>query len=103
MASKDSDKTERSRLVSEALDFNTRSQDEFTTPQQHPVSSAASMPQKYFKAGQLLGGKYTVIDVLGTGKAGVVYKVLTALQDIIIHTVVLGIACNTLCLLPLAV
>ena len=85
MASKDSDKTERGRLVSEALDFNTRSQDEYTTPKQHPVSSAESMPHKKLKAGQLLGGKYTVVDVLGTGKAGVVYKVLMWLQDITRH------------------
>lgn len=82
MASKDSDKPEHSRLVSEALDFNqTQSQDVSTTPTQHPVSSAVAMPHNDIKPGQLLGGKYTVAEVLGRGKAGVMYKVQSALQE----------------------
>lgn len=89
MASKDSDKPEQRRLVSEALDFNqTQSQDVSTTAMQHPMSSAASMRHEDFKPGQLLGGKYTVVEVLGRGKAGVMYKVHSALQDTSFHIVV---------------
>ena len=79
MANKDSDKPERSRLVSDALEFDQiQSHDEAANPKQHPMPSATSLPHGGFKAGELLGGRYTVVEVLGRGKAGIVYKVLTA-------------------------
>ena len=65
MASKDSDKPDRGRLVPESLEFS-------------QSGSGASAFQNDVKAGQLLGGKYRVIEVLGRGKAGVMYKVSTA-------------------------
>lgn len=75
MAGKDSDKSEHGRLVSEALEFNQQQLPD--EAKQQPMSSAASTSQDDFKAGQLLGGKYTVVEVLGRGKAGVTYKVMT--------------------------
>lgn len=72
---KDSDKSEQGRLVSEALEFTQpQSQEEFT---QEPTGSGASASHNDVKAGQLLGGKYKVIEVLGRGTAGVTYKVST--------------------------
>lgn len=73
MASSDSDKPERGRLISEALEFN-QSQPQQDSKQQ-PVDSGAAASQNEVKAGHLLGGKYKVIEVLGKGKAGVMYKV----------------------------
>ena len=76
MAGKDSDKSDRGRLISEALEFTqSKSQEE---SQRQPEASGASALPDDVKAGQLLGGKYRVIEVLGRGKAGVMYKVSTA-------------------------
>ena len=65
MASKDSDKSDKGRLISEALEFT------------QSDSGASALPFDV-KAGQLLGGKYRVVEVLGRSKAGVVCKVSTA-------------------------
>ena len=73
---KDSDKSERGRLISEALEF-TQSQSQEDSKQQS-LGSGASASHNDVKAGQLLGGKYKVMEVLGKGKAGVMYKVSTA-------------------------
>lgn len=83
MASSDSDKSERGRLISEALEFN-RSQPHQDRKQQ-PVGSDASASQNEVKAGHLLGGKYKVIEILGRGKAGVMYKVNIAFQPSIMY------------------
>lgn len=73
-ADKDSDKdnSERGRLVSDILQFD-QSQPKQASKQQ--PASAAPASQHRYKQGDLLGNKYTVIEVLGLGKAGVTYKV----------------------------
>ena len=69
----DSDKSERGRLLSDALEF-TRPDSSSHHPNEQPTKSAVPI-QRDLEAGRLLGGKYTVVEVLGRGKAGVMYKV----------------------------
>lgn len=78
MASSDSDKSERGRLISEALEFNQLQPQQ--DRKQQSVDSGALSSQNEVKAGHMLGGKYKVIEVLGRGKVGVMYKVNTAFQ-----------------------
>lgn len=76
MAGKDSDKSDWGRLISEALEFTQSKSPEES--KQQPVASGSSAFPDDVKAGQLLAGKYRVVEVLGRGKAGVMYKVSIA-------------------------
>lgn len=81
MAGSDSDKSERGRLVSDALEFS-RSDSQEAAEQQ---TKSAAPAQRDIDAGRLLGGKYTVVEVLGRGKAGVMYKVYLLFHDCLIE------------------
>ncbi len=73
MASKDAEGSEQGRLLRDALEFN-KPQVQNAAAQQ-PADKAPAQSQGDFKAGELLGGKYTVVEVLGSGNVGVTYKV----------------------------
>ena len=72
-AQKDSEDSEQGRLLRDTLEFNKHSIDE-------PVISATTSAHKaskevVSKPGDMLGGKYRVLELLGKGKAGLMYKV----------------------------
>jgi len=69
MAKQDAEGSEQGRLLRDALEFN-KPRSESTIKQQ-----AGEAPQIEYKAGDMLGNKYRVTEVLGRGKAGVTYKV----------------------------
>lgn len=71
MASGDAEGSTQGRPLREALEFN-KPQSEASASQQS--SPASAEPQATIKAGDMLGDKYKVLEVLGRGKAGVTYK-----------------------------
>ncbi len=72
MAKQDAEGSEQGRLLRDALEFN-KPRSESTSKQQ--AGKAPAEPEVEYKAGDMLGNKYRVIEVLGRGKAGVTYKV----------------------------
>lgn len=66
------DGSEQGRPLRDALEFN-KPPSESTIKQQ--PGEAPAEPQIEYKAGDMLGNKYRVTEVLGRGKAGVTYKV----------------------------
>lgn len=72
MVSKDEDSSRQGRLLRDALEFSKPQSED--AAKEHAPGPAAGVQVDY-KAGELLGGKYTVVEVLGRGKAGVTYKV----------------------------
>lgn len=71
MVSKDEDSSRQGRLLRDALEFSKPQSED--AAKEHALGPAAGAQVDY-KAGELLGGKYTVVEVLGRGKAGVTYK-----------------------------
>ncbi|KAA6430082.1 MAG: serine threonine kinase [Trebouxia sp. A1-2] len=71
MAKQDAEGSEQGRLLRDALEFN-KPQSESTIKQQ--VGKPPAEPHFEYKAGDMLGNKYRVTEVLGRGKAGVTYK-----------------------------
>ncbi|DBA99977.1 TPA: Protein kinase, variant 2 [Trebouxia sp. C0004] len=71
MAKQDAEGSEQGRLLRDALEFN-KPRTESTIKQQ--AGEAPAEPQVDYKAGDVLGNKYGVIEVLGRGRAGVTYK-----------------------------
>ncbi|KAL0051028.1 hypothetical protein WJX82_000878 [Trebouxia sp. C0006] len=71
MAKQDAEGSEQGRLLRDALEFNKPPSE--STIKQQPGEAPAD-PQIEYKAGDMLGNKYRVIEVLGRGKAGVTYK-----------------------------
>ena len=72
MANEDSEKPEQGRLLSDALEFSQTQASK--KPNQQGILAATDIHSAY-KAGDVLGGKYTITDVLGKGRTGVTYKV----------------------------
>ena len=72
MAKQDAEGSEQGRLLRDALEFNKPPSE--STIKQQPGEAPAD-PQIEYKAGDMLGNKYRVTEVLGRGKAGVTYKV----------------------------
>ena len=77
VAKQEAEGSEQGRLLRDALEFN-KPRSESTIKQQ--AGEALAEPQVEFKAGDMLGNKYRVIEVLGRGKAGVTYKVRFSLS-----------------------
>ena len=72
MAKQGEEGSEQGRLLRDALEFN-KPRSGSTIKQQ--ADEAPAEAQVDYKAGDMLGNKYRVIEVLGRGKAGVTYKV----------------------------
>ena len=70
-ANKEGAGSEQGRLVRDALEFSRPTSDHAS---QQPCSAKTDSLVDY-KPGQVLGGKYTVVETVGRGKAGVTYKV----------------------------
>lgn len=71
MAKQGEEGSEQGRLLRDALEFN-KPRSGSTIKQQ--ADEAPAEAQVDYKAGDMLGNKYRVIEVLGRGKAGVTYK-----------------------------
>lgn len=82
--------SEPGRLVQDALEFNKPSND--NPPQQ---SARAPIQQEERQPGDLLGGKYQVVEMLAKGKSGLVYKAsvrrCTALHSCLLHVALPGL------------
>lgn len=76
MANKDAEGSAQGRPLRDALEFN-KPQSEASAAQQS--SPASAEPKATIKTGDMLGDKYKVLEVLGTGKAGTTYKVSASL------------------------
>ncbi len=74
MAKQDAEGSEQGRLLRDALEFN-KPRSEI----KQQADKAPAEAQVEYKAGDMLGNKYRVIEVLGRGKAGVTYKVRLSL------------------------